>query len=420
MKKYWLYIENYVYISVKKNNVLLYNSYSGKFLEFSNNKEILRIIKRLTIPANHQVTLLNEGDMNNESIRQFIYDIRNLFMGDIIDIKCSNGKPVQISPKIKIQRDIKNLQKDNKRSIGENLMNYLSEVTLYINNSCFQNCQMCHTAYKQFICCTSKNGNECELSMSQIIEFFNEVSDRFLINMNIIGGDIFLYSSWMKLLEFLAPLKVIKTFYVHYLNLYLHQNKIIEFSKKNMRLFIPIDFPIDIDKLSSVINSLVHSGIEYYLIFLVNNYNEYEEISEIASKLPVSNKTFIPLCNGSNLSFFEQNIYYTQKDFENEPVSMKDIYKRSEINENFFGRINITPRGEVYGNFNFPKLGILGRNSIFMIIKKEMQNRLSWRKVRRFINPCNACLYSNLCPPISNYNLVSSKFDLCHINKSNL
>ena len=54
MKKYWFYIESYVYISQKKDKVLLYNTLDGKLLEF-NDKETLKIITRLKKSSNHQI-----------------------------------------------------------------------------------------------------------------------------------------------------------------------------------------------------------------------------------------------------------------------------------------------------------------------------------------------------------------------------
>ena len=47
-----------------------------------------------------------------------------------------------------------------------------------------------------------------------------------------------------------------------------------------------------------------------------------------------------------------------------------------------------------------------------------MDKGKSWWKLRTNIKPCNNCLYNLLCPPISNYEYVIGKYNLCNIKKA--
>ena len=140
-KKYWLYIDSYIHISVKKELVLFYNPYTGKMLEYNNEPVILRLVKRLLRPSNLQTILLTDRELGCPVIRDFIESIREYFLGDVIDARHSRGKPVQMPPMLKISKDVKILKKDPQRTIGEDILEYLSDVWLYINDCCHQDCR---------------------------------------------------------------------------------------------------------------------------------------------------------------------------------------------------------------------------------------------------------------------------------------
>ena len=100
---YWLTIEPYVYINMVKNHALLYNTLDGKTIE-SDNIEVIKLLHEILQEENCGVTLLKKDQYIKKEINDFIKDIRGKYMGDIIDVSLSNGKPIQILPYIIFQR----------------------------------------------------------------------------------------------------------------------------------------------------------------------------------------------------------------------------------------------------------------------------------------------------------------------------
>jgi len=157
---YWLYIEPYVYLSIKKENILLYNCLNGKSIEYTNNSLISILIKRLNRKDNLYVIELMDNELLNPEINKLIKRLKRNFFGDIINSKYSNGRPIQFKPIINIQKNKNYLKKSRDLNVGKNMMRYLSEVTIYINDECDLNCKICKDSYKQFKFCTKQKNNK--------------------------------------------------------------------------------------------------------------------------------------------------------------------------------------------------------------------------------------------------------------------
>jgi len=218
-KKYWFYIDSYVHLFLKNDSLLLYNSYTGKILEYKGNSDIIKLARRLMAPRNLQVILLAESDLEQSAIGGFVSDIRENFMGDLIDVADSNGKPIIMTPLVKNQMDVKFLKGEKDRSVGEDIMSYLTEISLYINNNCNQGCSICRKAYRQFLCCISKKKGKSELKMAHIKRLFSEIKHSNLSRVNILGGDFLAYNDLNGLISILRALDCEKNYYLHYLNL---------------------------------------------------------------------------------------------------------------------------------------------------------------------------------------------------------
>ena len=94
---FWFTIEPYVFIDIKKNSVLLYNTLDGVVLE-SNNDIIIDLLKETLQEKNCGVLFLSNERYNQKDIKDFINELKEKYMGDIIDVNLSKGKPVQLLP----------------------------------------------------------------------------------------------------------------------------------------------------------------------------------------------------------------------------------------------------------------------------------------------------------------------------------
>ena len=414
-KKYWFYIETYVSISLKEEALLLYNSFSGEVLEYFRNKTILNLVKKIKSPKNLQVILLNEEELNDPDISQFVDDVRTYFMGDLIDTSYSKGKPVQMIPIIKIQKDVKYLKKEGIRSVGEGLLENLNQIFLYINNECEQNCDICPKGYTQFPCCTVKKNGNCELDISKIKKLLEETSSCSVAYINIMGGNIFVYSEFAQLAAIINRLSPKIFYFSNYLNLN-HEIRNLKFiNPRTSSLKVLVPFPFNEEKLKTTLEIVKNSKLNSRFVFIVQSEEEFEKSSAVITSLGIDNSDFQPLYNGENLNFFMEGVFATKEEILGAKSKMNDIYTNSVLNSQNFGRLTILSNGHIHANVNAPRLGILGKDSIYDVLYKEMYHGKSWRRIRKNVEPCKHCTFQALCPPLSNYTYAIGRNNLCHV-----
>ena len=415
MKHYWFTIETYVHISIKRNDVLLYNSYTGKSLIYKGEKKILAMVKRIESKKNLYVILLSEKDIADPVTRRFVVDIKENFMGDLIDASYSSGKPVQMKPILTVKNDVKYLKNDDDRSVGEDMMKYLTEISLYINDECSQNCFICQNAYKQFHCCTKNMKHKSESDIKKINVLLNELISSPVINLNIIGGNILSYSQFEDLITSLYKKKFQKTFFCHYSNINVDNNllKLLKFNSSLVNILITL--PADERKLIVAVETLKKEAIKAKYTFIIQYDREFEQIQNIVQSFDIIDYYLQPFYNGKNLKFFKKNVFVSKDEVLDDKPSIKEILRNMLINSQNFGRLTITSDGNIYSNINSRRIGILGKDSIYDVIYKEMYQGKSWRRIRKNVEPCKRCIFFALCPPISNYSYAIGKYDLCHM-----
>ena len=63
---------------------------------------------------------------------------------------------------------------------------------------------------------------------------------------------------------------------------------------------------------------------------------------------------------------------------------------------------------------NYNEIQHFFTHSLLELIAKELEQNTAWRKIRNG-EPCNTCLFQYLCPPISNYELIFKRQNLCSL-----
>lgn len=424
-KSYWFILEPFVHISVKQGNVLLFNTLNGKSIhyenkyenKYENNSHVLKLIKLLTAKKSLWVTRLSEKQLENPEISKFIKRVKTSYMGDLIDTAFSRGKPVQLPPILNLDRDVEKFKAKFSGTIGEEIMKYLDEVSLYINGQCRLDCKMCTGAHRQFFCCTKSTGGH-SLPLKHITRLLKSAKGSFLSKINILGGDIFLYPELADLLVLLNSLPAAKAYYVHYLNTLDRENLIQSMEPGASQLNIIVDFPVDRQALDRLYFRLREMTIDYYFCFVLRTDHEIESAQEIISALKIPNVSMHPYYDGRNLTFFKRNVFITKRDISLAKPGLKEIFSRQKMNTLNFGKLTVMSNGHIHTNVNTPKLGKLGGSSLYEAVYKEMKYGKNWRRTRDKCRPCNSCVYSLLCPPVSNYEQVIGRNNLCHIKKS--
>ncbi|MCG8306142.1 MAG: TIGR04150 pseudo-rSAM protein [Cytophagales bacterium] len=409
MQKYWFYIEPYTCIFVKQKEVLFYNTLNGEHLH-SKNEKILKLAKALKKTDNLMIIGMSESAFTDSTISDFIKKIRDSFSGDILEQKWSINKPIQFPPVLKIRKE----SGYTKESwYGEKILTNLRELTFYINNSCSQNCKKCQFYSKQFIFC-KKSKYRNSLPLKNVEKILMEIQGSFLSCVNITGGDIFKYQELYKLSQILKKYPFKKNYHINYLNIKRSNKNMLKIlGSDNGSIKLLVHFPINNRDLYQAFRVLNDYNIN--VVFVVENEREIDETEEIVIKNGLKDYRIIPYYSGNNSTFFAKSIFVSLDDIKEASPNQKEIFSRMVLNPVEFGKIVVLSNGDCHANINTPRIGNIYRNNIYDVLFKELIKGQSWRKRRQFQTPCRNCVYNLLCPPITSYERVIGKANLCHI-----
>ena len=73
------------------------------------------------------------------------------------------------------------------------------------------------------------------------------------------------------------------------------------------------------------------------------------------------------------------------------------------------------PTGEVYSSLWSESLGNIREEKLKQLLYREFTERGVWLGTRSKVEPCKDCVNRDLCPSISDYELVIGRHDLCHM-----
>ena len=127
---YWFMIEPYVHINIANGYMLLYNTLDKETI-ISNNEKVINLLEELLQDENCGVTILKNEQYRQNDIHSFITNLREKYMGDIIDISLSKGKPIQILP----HTNFCNKRNEKYNFIkNANLLHFLNEIIILIDH----------------------------------------------------------------------------------------------------------------------------------------------------------------------------------------------------------------------------------------------------------------------------------------------
>jgi len=404
--KYWLTILPHVYYMQNNGKALLYNTQTGENIH-TENPQVINLLKQMHEKKNLGVIEIDNKTYNHPVFDAFIKESVSKNICTITKIVEGKPKPVQLMPILNLQREVERLQKEEGRSLGEDVLHYLSDVTIYLNNSCKLNCSGCNSYFNQFFHC-SQSVNTENIDFNLLISFFKQLSITFIRRLSITGGNIFLYPHFAELINFLHEEKIRPLFGIHYGN-----NDITKISLLN-------DFPIEIFVTFPLIKDFIHNlnflskQKNTKIIFEITSEENYKETEVLISKYAIEHYDYKPFYNKVNQDFFKNNIYVTRDDIFSEVISQRIIFAHQKLNTNFFGKIFLFPNGDIKAHPSKEKLGNFIQEPLVKILENEMIINTAWRIIRDQ-SPCSDCLYQFLCPSPSDYELAIARPNLCHV-----
>lgn len=138
-KKYRFYVYPHVYFYYMQEKMLLYNTHNGLYIE-SNDKECIQLIKEIYDPQNLGAILVSKVHL---SCSKIIDEIILKSMGRLVELQKQVEKPVNLLPILNVQRDVEKLILQNSNLLRHNIISYLSELDIFINQKCTQSCSHC-------------------------------------------------------------------------------------------------------------------------------------------------------------------------------------------------------------------------------------------------------------------------------------
>ncbi|MDP3642561.1 MAG: TIGR04150 pseudo-rSAM protein [Bacteroidota bacterium] len=378
--EYWFNIEPYVYIGLTNKCVLLYNTLDSVTIE-SDKSEVIELLQETLQKENYGVILLSEKRLQNKNINAFITELREKYMGDIIDATLSKGKPIQLTPFFNFSdTDQLELYKKHNLSSDRNMLEKLSEISIHVDNT---------------------------TNIRKLISFLQSVPDKLTFN---IIGNLGRLTNYKELLSFLNQCSSPKNIFCSYKSVIPLQPAF----ENEFMYRIVVDFPIHSQFWDNSMQILRNQTLPFEYVFNVSSLSDCQKSEQLIEQFRIERYQFKPVFIGDNMHFFKENVFLSKEDILSTHISIKNIFANQSINIFDFGKINIMPNGDVFSNVNHPPIGDIYTSTIFDLVRKEIFEGKSWLRIRNQA-PCNKCVYQWLCPSPSDYEIAIGRPNLCKV-----
>ena len=298
--EYWFYLETYVFIWDNPDEILVYNTISGKGYVYKNTPELSNIIADLEDKNNLYCISISEKDLNCQIIHDFIFSIRDNFCGDLINKSYFKQKPLVVIPELNVNDKSLTDTESLKRNLVSDVyaVKNLLEVTIYLTGICNFDCKDCFHAYQQITWC-HKNKNI--LPKELLFNILYQIINTSVCEVKFLGGNVFSYPFWDELINELKKYSFKKSFYSDFRLLTSDPKQLEIFNMIEFFLYILVDVS---DNMEQIIceNISIHS--EYNYIFKIKSIEEYEIAKKIIDHYQIESK-IIPFFDGANLQFFK-------------------------------------------------------------------------------------------------------------------
>lgn len=414
-KSYWFYLESYVYVSVMGENLLLYNTLTGKFLAYYDSPQLVEFIGRLRDKKNLYALEVTGEYLRANGLESFINDTRGQFMGDLVDVSAARKKPFLMQPYFDFRETVGEQPPWTFKNAGADCLFMLNQLTLYVTGRCENNCPHCLSAFKQFPWCTAREGGG--LSLAEIESILEQLKGTPVKNVDILGGDLVLWPHLDRLVEMLGTGSFKSNYYFHLSHLKHLKNGLPE-SIRAARPKATVNVLVDCAALSNphAVNQLKKLEADMS-IFLIEREEEIVQLENVLERLGPGNVSVQPYFNGQNLDFFKENVFTDVESLEENILDIDMIKARNTRNSLYHGKLAVMTDHHIYSNVCGAPLGKIPGISIMQAVMSELKEHGNWMRVRRGTAPCCYCLLNSICPPLSNFEWVSGINNSCHIRK---
>lgn len=398
---YWLVLYPFIFIFSKEKNVLFYNSQTGNYI-VNISSRIDRELKLLDNSYSIEITL---DELNESVVSSLISRLINNRFGELVPRKSTLKKPISVIPQLIIDNySLNTLSVDSFKKFSE-----FTELTLYINGKCSNNCANCGVSSKQHLWCFKQKG---ELSIERIVSFLSFIPFSGLIKLSIAGGDIFSYKHLETLCSYISNFSIAKRFVIHSLSIIKNANNLKWLFGSNNTIDVLFEPQRSVERFAKVSELLDSNQLFSRFILEVISIEDYTYAMELADRFQRSVE-IVPTYIGTNREFFVDNIYLNMESILNNRLSMREIFAHQLINTNRFGRLILSADGNIYTSLNSEPVGTI-ESDIFSLVDEQLKKGSAWRSIRNN-DICDKCLFQWLCPSPSEYNEVLDQPNMCDL-----
>ncbi len=389
----YLILKSSVFIFIKGNKCLLYNSEDTVKLFISDERTVYFFL-------NQRIELNNVFEINNLISEKTLKTIVDSQMGHV---EQNTLPPFQPSPMPVLNFTDKGGVKDELSPVEKRLNNWASNIfsiEIILNDEVVRQ--------------GNADLNETILDNDAVIRFLSNI------------GNL----SKLKSLEFVCH---------HPIESYELAKLISHFSKEVPRLSIFLRVQYEnwlgqktiLSRCFKVLSQL--KNLRFRFDINRNCYNDYVEfvkqnklekslcssvLSVTSEKDLKTNKQYVdditPVYDFSNHDFFQKFVFLNTHDLQNLTPSKNEIYRNMILNSNYFGRLLINANGDILTRKKGKVLGnIYVEKNIISFIDKKGNKVGDWLLTRGKVKPCSDCLFCYLCPPVSDYEFDFHRFNLC-------
>lgn len=402
--KHIIAIYSFTFINKTSNEILLFNVIDKAILT-TRSKTIYTIFNSQVRQETSKYYFEFDNKLldNNEFI-SFIKELNNKNMGEVI-IKKSEEYPILFSPILNIGKhdyltylellnhDTKdtNFNKEKRNVLGNKILNNIKEITIHIN-SLSNNYIFYNNANKQHSF-PLVNAQE-EINLSLLFKFIN-FNFPYKPRLNLIIAKISA-PIIKEINHFIDKLNNRFNIYMFTISENKHLIKQININYKNIFIWV-LPFT-EYDKINDYNQIGIFSNTEEFNYY-DDNYNNFLYC--------------YPYYTEKNKDFCINNLKFNLSDIIEEEINETILFSHKILNNNLFGRLTISPSGEIYSCINKPSLGNICNDSIKKIILKELTISKNWFQTRMSITPCSDCKYNILCPSITDFEIFMNCFNIC-------
>ncbi len=435
--RHWLFSHPFVHGAAGRDKFLFYNTLTHGHLVVPREGDPLdRLLAALMDWRRPCVAAVSEADLAHPRTRATLDALRASYMADLVPARGDGPPPVQFQPHPFMQYNYRRMR-EAPAPEGEDVfatnetLQCLDEVSLYLTTAGTTDYRALAQAHRQFLFPMAASAAPQHLEVDRLEALLVSLRQCRLLRLNLLGGDLFAHPDLERVARAAQGLACRVTLTLSCDDALAHREALRrlvatlgeggaggEAIPQPQLVLLPETRAEDIARADAVLGDL---GLPYVLLSVLRSVDDAERAATLSQGLRPDDRreeVFRIFFTGDNGPFVLQTLAVTEEEILQQPTTLRDIFVNMTCNRDAFGRLVVTPAGDLHANLNHRCLGNLATHSLGEVIARELREGQSWLNVREAVAPCSGCHLRALCRPLSNYEISLQRNDLCEVSRA--